>query len=60
MYTEVNVMKKTESITYRTDIALKNALTKVADEKKWTISFMSEEIVREWLMKNHPELMTEE
>ena len=53
-------MKKTESITYRTDIALKNALTKVADEKKWTISFMSEEIVREWLMKNHPELMTEE
>ena len=60
MYTEVIVVKKTESITYRTDVVLKNALTKVANEKKWTVSFLSEEIIREWLAEKHPELMTEE
>ena len=60
MYTEVIVLKKTESITYRTDNALKNALTKIAEEKKWTISFLSEEIIREWLLEHYPELMQEE
>ena len=60
MYTEVIVLKKTESITYRTDNALKNALTKIAEEKKWTISFLSEEIIREWLQEHYPELMQEE
>ena len=60
MYTEVSKMKKTESITYRTDVVLKNALTKVANEKKWTVSFLSEEIIREWLTEKHPELMQEE
>ena len=60
MYTEVIVLKKTESITYRTDNALKNALTKIAEEKKWTISFLSEEIIREWLQEHYPDLMKEE
>lgn len=59
MYTEVIVLKKTESITYRTDNALKNALTKIAEEKKWTISFLSEEIIREWLLEHYPDLMNE-
>ena len=53
-------MKKTEYITYRTDKKLKDILSKIAAEKKWTVSFLSEEIIREWLKEKHPELMTEE
>ena len=53
-------MKKTEYITYRTDKTIKDILTKIANEKKWTVSFLSEEIIRDWLKENHPELMTEE
>ena len=62
MYTEVISMalKKTESVTYRTDAVLKSALNKIAAEKKWTISLLSEEIIREWLQEKHPELMTDE
>ena len=60
MYTEVFMMKKTEPITFRTDKKLKDALKTVADEKKWTISFTSEEIIREWLLEKRPELMKEE
>lgn len=60
MYTEVSILKKTEAITYRTDIAMKNALLKLAEEKKWTISFLSEEIIRQWLQDNHPDLMNED
>lgn len=57
MYTEVIVLKKTESITFRTDTALKNALTKICAEKKWTLSQLSEEIIREWMQEKHPELL---
>ena len=53
-------MKKTESVTYRTDIALKNALKVIATEKKWSISQLSEEIIREWLEEKHPELLHQE
>ena len=54
-------MKKTESVTYRTDGALKSALQIIAAEKKWTISQLSEEIIREWLEEKRPELLhTEE
>ena len=52
-------MKKTEYITYRTDKKIKTALNKIAAEKKWTVSFLSEEIIREWLSEKHPELMEE-
>ena len=52
-------MKKTEYITYRTDAKIKEVLTKIAAEKKWTVSFLSEEIIREWLTEKHPELMEE-
>ena len=57
MYTEVNAMKKTQSVTYRTDVATKEILLKIAAEKKWTISQLSEEIIREWLEEKHPELL---
>ena len=50
-------MKKTESVTYRTDRVLKSALQAIAIEKKWSISQLSEEIIREWLEEKHPELL---
>ena len=50
-------MKKTQSVTYRTDSVLKSALQVIAAEKKWTISQLSEEIIREWLEEKHPELL---
>jgi len=52
-------MKKTEYITYRTDAKIKAVLSQIAAEKKWTVSFLSEEIIREWLTEKHPELMEE-
>ena len=61
MYTEVISMKKTESVTYRTDPQLKKILLTIAAETKWTISQLSEEIIREGLEEKHPELLhTEE
>ena len=59
MYAEVIRMelKKTESITYRTDTAIKSILIQIAAEKKWTISQLTEEIVREWLREHRPELL---
>ena len=50
-------MKKTESVTFRTDSVTKEILLKIAAEKKWTISQLSEEIIKEWLQEKHPELM---
>ena len=60
MYTEVIVLKKTESLTYRTDKNVKTALQVIAREKKWTISQLSEEIIREWLEEKYPALLKEE
>ena len=57
MYTEVMALKKTEAVTYRTDVVVKNALLKIAAEKKWSISQLSEEIIRQWLEEKYPELM---
>ena len=54
------MLKKTESVTYRTDANIKAALMKVAAEKKWSISQLSEEIIKEWLQENRPELLPEE
>ena len=53
-------MKKTEYITYRTDAKIKTILTKIASEKKWSISQLSEEIIKEWLLEKHPELLPED
>ena len=61
MYTEVERMKKTEPVTYRTDIVTKSILLQIAAEKKWSISQLSEEIIRQWLEEKHPDLLhTEE
>ena len=48
MYTG-DVMKKTEFITLRTDQQTKAILAKVAEEKKWSISQLSEEIIQQWI-----------
>jgi glycine betaine/choline ABC-type transport system substrate-binding protein len=53
-------MKKTEYITYRTDAKIRSILKKLSDEKKWSLSQISEEIIREWLQEKHPELMQDE
>lgn len=44
-------MKKTEFITFRTSVDVKRILQKLADEKKWSISQLSEEIIKEWLVE---------
>ena len=56
---KVIIMKKTEYITYRTDIKIRNILKKLSDEKKWSLSQISEEIIKEWLAEKYPELMEE-
>ena len=53
-------MKKSEYITYRTDPVIKSILSKIAAEKKWSISQVTEEIIREWLLEKHPELLPNE
>jgi len=53
-------MKKTEYITYRTSAKIRAILKQISDEKKWTISQLSEEIIKEWLQEKHPEMMQEE
>jgi len=53
-------MKKTEYITYRTDVHIKSVLSKISAEKKWSISQLSEEIIREWLQEKRPDLMAQE
>lgn len=61
MYTRGDyVLKKTESVTYRTDAKIKAALAIIAAEKKWSISQLTEEIVRQWLQENRPELLEKE
>lgn len=54
------MLKKTESVTYRTDKKVKSALLEIAAEKKWSISQLSEEIIKQWLEEKHPELMEKE
>lgn len=51
--------KKTEYITYRTDDKIKSILKQISKEKKWSISQLSEEIIRQWLEEKYPELMQE-
>ena len=60
MYTEVIQLKKTEPITFRTDTVVKAALNIIATEKKWSISQLSEEIIKEWLAEHRPELLPKE
>ena len=45
-------MKRTEYITFRTDLETRLELEKIAAEKKWSLSFAIEEIIKDWL-KDH-------
>ena len=56
----VMALKKTESVTYRTDKQVRAALNAVAEEKKWSVSQLSEEIIRQRLAEKRPELLKEE
>ena len=53
-------MKRTEYITYRTDKITKAALATIGAEKKWSISQLSEEIIKEWLQEKRPDLLPKE
>jgi ferredoxin-fold anticodon binding domain-containing protein len=55
----VMALKKTESITYRTDKQVRDALNQVAEEKKWSVSQLTEEIIRQWFLENRPDLLKE-
>ena len=50
-------MKKMESVTFRTDTEIKGLLLEIAAEKKWSLSQLSEEIIRQWLEEKYPERM---
>ena len=52
-------MKKTEYITYRTNKTVKTALEAISAEKKWSLSQLSEEIIKEWLCEKRPDLLEE-
>jgi len=45
-------MKKTEFITLRTDPGTKAQLEKIAAQRKWSISQLTEDIIRLWLEEN--------
>ena len=55
MYTG-DLMKRTEYISFRTDQETKKKLVQIAEEKKWSISQLSEEIIKEWLELKFPEV----
>ena len=48
MYTG-DIMKKSEFITFRTDPKTKQILEQKAAQQKWTISFLVEDIIAQWL-----------
>ena len=52
-------MKKNECITFRTDEDTKEALAKIANSKKWSISLLVEDIVQEWLNSNAPKTISD-
>ena len=45
-------MKKNENITFRTDKETKEALLKIANSKKWSLSLLVDDIVQEWINAN--------
>ena len=53
-------IKKTESVTYRTAPRTKQILAQIAAEKKWSVSQLTEEIIKERLQANRPELLCNE
>ena len=47
--------KRSEHISYRTDKCTKEILEQIATERKWTVSQLTEEIIKEWLQKRKEE-----
>ena len=44
--------KKTEFISVRTDAETKAVLEKIAEEKKWSISLLVDDIIQKWMDEN--------
>ena len=53
------LMKKTEYITYRTTTDIRKILMELADDKKWSLSQLTEEIEKDWLQARYPERLEE-
>lgn len=53
-------MKKTEFISFRTGKETKDILAQLAKEKKWSISQLSEEIIKQWLEEKLPRKSSEQ
>ena len=51
----VMIMKKTEYISFRTSSAVKSFLLQEAENKKWSISQLVEEIVHQWVESKEQE-----
>lgn len=52
-------MKKTENISFRTDEETKRILSQIAQDKKWSISLLVEDIVQQWIADHHPDAKME-
>ncbi len=48
IYTGDN-MKKSEFVSFRTNLETKEELAKIAASKKWSVSLLVEDIVQQWL-----------
>lgn len=44
-------MKKSEFLSVRVDGDTKDYLKKIADERKWTVSLLVSEIIKEWIQE---------
>ena len=42
-------MKKSEFVSFRTNLETKEELAKIAASKKWSVSLLVEDIVQQWL-----------
>jgi len=51
-------MKKTEFVTFRTDQLTKESLESIAAERKWSISQLSEEIIKDFVQRHAVETGT--
>ena len=48
----ISMQKKTEFISFRTNLTTKAALEAYAAEKKWSLSQVVEQIVQDWVNQN--------
>lgn len=50
--------KKTKIVTFRTDEETKKMLDIIAEQNKWSVSQVVEQIIKNFIVNPHPELIT--